>query len=266
MRINLYAVAYFLLCDVLSPYTCISKEETLLRSKALLVLKRFLSCSILECVERNLKTSVVSKVLTKSELTISVKTWQHLNSIEESSILLSTLVKALSIISCPPIVEHTISIILTTLIIKSVSHLMTNNNTDSTIVECFISLRIEEWILKDTCWEADLVCCWVVISINSLRSHKPLVLINWLTSLVGNTLVVSKLTTCLNILIEALRRINSKSAIVSPLIWITNLYIELIKLFVSISLSTVAHPCLSIDTLAKRNLKILDKINHNLLT
>ena len=48
MRIILYAVADFLISNVLSPNTCIGEEETLARSKTILVLQWLLGCSILE--------------------------------------------------------------------------------------------------------------------------------------------------------------------------------------------------------------------------
>ena len=48
MRIILYAVADFLISNVLSPNTCIGEEETLVRSETILVLQWLLGCSILE--------------------------------------------------------------------------------------------------------------------------------------------------------------------------------------------------------------------------
>ena len=48
MRIILYAVADFLISNVLSPNTCIGEEETLVRSETILVLQWLLSSSILE--------------------------------------------------------------------------------------------------------------------------------------------------------------------------------------------------------------------------
>lgn len=48
MRIILYAVADFLISNVLSPNTCIGEEEALVRSETILVLQWLLGCSILE--------------------------------------------------------------------------------------------------------------------------------------------------------------------------------------------------------------------------
>ena len=57
---------------------------------------------------------------------------------------------------------------------------MTDNHADSTIVEGIVSLWVEEWILKYSGRETNLVCCWVIVSVHRLRSHVPLVTIYWL--------------------------------------------------------------------------------------
>ena len=142
---------------------------------------------------------------------------------------------------------------------------MSNHHTDSTIVECCISLRIEEWILEDTCWEGNLIGCWVIISIDCLWSHVPLVTVHWLSCLVIDMLVVSKLAACHHVLIETLRWIDLKTAIVCPLVRVTDLHIELVELFVSCCLGSIAHPGLCIDTLTETYLKIFYQFQHDLL-
>jgi hypothetical protein len=55
----------------------------------------------------------------------------------------STLV-LLSISLGPPVIQVSISVVLAASIIESMSHLVTNDSSDSTIVDSVISLRIEE--------------------------------------------------------------------------------------------------------------------------
>ena len=142
---------------------------------------------------------------------------------------------------------------------------MTDHYTDGTIVERLVSLGIEEWVLEDTCRETNLIGRWVVISIDGLRSHKPLVLIHWLTSLLIDVLVVSELAACHHVLIEALTWVDLQVGEISPLVRITDLDIELVEFLVSGSLGGIAHPSLCVDALTETDLEILHQSLHNLL-
>ena len=142
---------------------------------------------------------------------------------------------------------------------------MTDYYAYSTIVECCISLRIEERILENTSWEADFIGSRIIVSIHGLRSHEPLILIYRLSCLLCNLLVVGKLAASQNVLIIALRWVDAELAEISPLVRITNLYIELVELVVSSFLCYIAHPGLSIDTLTEADLKILHECLHHLL-
>lgn len=85
-----------------------------------------------------------------------------------------------------------VGIVLTALVVEAVSHLVTNHHTDGTVVECGVGLRIEERTLQDAGGEAYLVGRRVVISIDSLRSHEPLVAVDGLACFVGDHLVDGK--------------------------------------------------------------------------
>ena len=208
---------------------------------------------------------MVGKVLAEGETAVGIQIRQHLDVTEEISIHISTLVETFCIFSCPPVLQITASIILTTLIIESVSHLMTDYYADSTIVECSISLRIEERILENTSWEADLIGSRIVVSVHGLRSHEPLIPIYWLSCLLCNLLIVGKLAASHYVLIIALRWVDAELAEISPLVRITNLYIELVEFVVGSFLCSIAHPGLSIDTLTEADLKILHECLHHLL-
>ena len=51
---------------------------------------------------------------------------------------------------------------------------MSDDTADSTIVKGIVCLWIKEWWLENAGREADLVGGRVIVSIDSLRSHKPL--------------------------------------------------------------------------------------------
>ena len=142
---------------------------------------------------------------------------------------------------------------------------MTDYHTDGTIVECLVGLGIEEWILKNSGWEADFVGGWVVIGVHGLRSHEPLFLIHWLTCLLGYHLVGTELTAHQYVLEETLGWVDGQLAVVGPLLWITNLHVELVQLVVGSSLGLSAHPVLGIDALTETNLQVLHQSLHHLL-
>ena len=105
--------------------------------------------------------------------------WSDLNTVKEVHHYLSTFLEFLGIFFRPPVFQISVFVILTSLVIKSMCHFMTDNNSDSTVIHCIISIHIKEWRLQDSCREADLIGCRVVISINGLRSHQPFILIYW---------------------------------------------------------------------------------------
>jgi len=83
--------------------------------------------------------------------------------------------------------------------------------------------------------------------------------------LLCNLLIVGKLAASHYVLIIALRWVDAELAEISPLVRITNLYIELVEFVVGSFLCSIAHPGLSIDTLTEADLKILHECLHHLL-
>ena len=265
MRIVLHTVANLLFGDVLTPNTGIGEEETLVGCETVLVLQWLLSCRILEGIEGYHQTAVVGKVLTQSEAAVGIQIRQYLDVAEEISIHIRTLVETLGISWRPPILQVTAGIILATLVVETVGHLMTDYHADGTIVECLVGLGIEERILKNSGWEADFVGGWVVVCVHGLRSHEPLFLIHWLTCLLGYHLVGTELTAHQYVLVETLGWVDGQLAVVSPLLWITNLHVELAELVVGCSLGFSAHPFLSVDALTETDLQVLHQRLHHLL-
>ena len=70
---------------------------------------------------------------------------------------------------------------------------MTDNHTDSTIVEGIVCLWVEEWILEYSGRETNLVGRRVVVSIHRLRCHVPLVAIHWLAHPLVKILLMTEL-------------------------------------------------------------------------
>ena len=72
MRIALDTVADLLVSDVLTPDTGVGDEEALVGSESVDGLQRFVGRGMLESIEGDLQTTVISKVLAKGELTVGV--------------------------------------------------------------------------------------------------------------------------------------------------------------------------------------------------
>ena len=83
----------------------------------------------------------------------------------------------------PPIDHISIAIELRTLIIKAVANFVAYDRTDSAIVSGIIDIKAEEWWLQNCCWKDDLVSKWVVVGVDCLRGHMPLIAIDRLTDL-----------------------------------------------------------------------------------
>ena len=138
---------------------------------------------------------------------------------------------------------------LAALIVKAMTHFMTDYTTYTTIVHRIIGCWVEEWRLENSCREADLVGSWVIISIDSLRSHSPLCLIYRLIHLTGNGILGKELRDVCHILVEREAVIYLQSAIVLPLVRIADLDDEVFQLVLSLCLGSSTHPGSLVDAL-----------------
>ena len=134
------ALTYLLLGDVLSPYACVGQEEALSWSETVLVLEGLLGGDILQSIEGYHQTAMVGKILAQCETAVAIQVGQYLDIAEEVGIHVGTLIEALGIVGCPPVLQIASSIILAALIVETVSHLMTYHDTDGAIVERLVGL------------------------------------------------------------------------------------------------------------------------------
>ena len=182
MRIDLRQAQDLLLTDVLTPKRRIAQIETLVVGKAINRRGRLLAGkAVLISLISDQQTTLVSDVLTQRITSVSVNRIGHDDIVVLLNQDIGTLRKTLSVILSPPVLQVTILIVITALVIKSVRHLVSNHHANSAVVNSVVGLRIEERRLQDSCREADLVCRGVIISVNRLRRHQPTSLIDRLT-------------------------------------------------------------------------------------
>ena len=80
-----------------------------------------------------------------------------------------------AILSGPPVTQSACTVAGRALVVETVTDLVTDDGPDPAVVDGVVGLDVEEWRLQDGCWEDDLVAQWVVVGIDRLREHEPLV-------------------------------------------------------------------------------------------
>ena len=206
---------------------------------------------------------MIGHVLAQCERAVGVESWQHLYAVVELAHHLNAFCEALCVLVAPPLAQVAVLVVLGSLVVESVSHLMSDDYTDGSVVEGIVGLHVEEWGLQNAGREAYLVGGGIVVGVHGLRCHEPLVAIYRLVELRANHLLDFPLVAGKNI--AQITIANLKFGIVLPFVGVAHLHIEGIQLLLSHFLGFVAHPLLNLDALAKGNLKVGNKALHTFL-
>ncbi len=208
---------------------------------------------------------MISEVLAQRQTTVGIQVRQHLNLGEEISIFVRTFYKVFSITFLPPVVHISILVIATSLVVKSVSHLMTDYDTDSTIVKSIVSRRVKERNLQYTSREADFVRGRIIVSVDRLWSHVPVVPVNRFSSRMVYIPFQLPAATLTHILIVSFFRIYCQARQILPTVRISYLDIERIQLQQGIDFGRIIHPVLGSNTLTQGHFQIIHQCLHALL-
>ena len=174
------AAGLLLVGDILGPDSRITKVEPLVRSESVDQAGILAGDGVMHSGVGDAESAMVSDILSEGELTVSHKSGlavfggQNLNRAELVRKNLCLRLELGVIISCPPPGHVTLAVKQTTLVVETMGHLVTDHDTDATIVDSVVSIRVEERRLENSGREADLVGAWIVISVDSLRRHSPL--------------------------------------------------------------------------------------------
>ncbi len=90
------------------------------------------------------QATLIGNIFSQSETTVGMNAIHNNNIAVLLSQTVGTLRKESGVFGCPPVTQITFLVIVTSLIVESVSHFVTDHNTDSTIVHGIVSFRIEE--------------------------------------------------------------------------------------------------------------------------
>ena len=264
VRVTLGQVADFLVADVGSPQACIGEEEALFGSESFLHGQRSVLRRSLKCLEGDVQTAVVGDVLTQRELAVGFQVGEDIDFVEEVDHHLRACLKLLGVVCAPPVSEVSILGELAALVVKSVGHLVSDDDAYRSVVVRIVSRHVEEGRLEDTGREADFVGRRVVVGIDSLRGHLPLVSVDGLAILVSNHLAPCEHVGTLCIHPETGLLVDDEVGVVCPLVGITDFDIEGVELFDGLCLGAVAHPVLHLDALLQRGLQVLHQRGHAL--
>jgi len=224
----------------------------LFRSKSIHNFQWSLFHSLLEGLERDLQTSMISNILTQSQTTVCMYTRSDFNIIKEVYHYLRTFIELFSIFFRPPIFQISFFVILTSLIVKTMGHFMTNDYSDSSIIGSIVSIHIKERRLQNSCWETDFISGWIIISINSLRSHQPFILIYRLSGFRNHFVEIPQIGT---FDVRPIRIIfYLQCRVILPFVWITDLYMESSQFIQCFLFGWFAHPFQFLDTFTQRSL------------
>src|SRR5262249_15612899 len=141
---------------------------------------------------------------------------------------------------CPPVSDLSSLVEFTSLIVETMSHFVTDDRSDRTVVHSWIGIRIEERRLKDCCRKRDLIHQRIVISVYGLRGHTPLCSVDRLVQTLHLT-VPLELARFADIL-EDLARFDRERGVVAPLHRIADARIEAGQFFLSFSAGLCIHP------------------------
>ena len=116
--------------------------------------------------------------------------------------------------------------------------------------------------MQDAGGEAYLVGGGVVVGVDGLRVHIPLVAVNRLLVFLLHSLAVGPFAHILHRLVERLASVDVELGVVSPFVGVANLDIEGGELVLGVGLGLGAHPFLRVDALGQGYLQVLHQLLH----
>ncbi len=111
-----------------------------------------------KCGIRYRHTTIVCQIFPQCEFTVCKNPGCDFNFIKEIPHHICALFKSRCIICRPPIAQVSIHVKLTSGIIKSVCHFMSDNAADCAIIKCIIGRHVKERILQNAGRETYFIC------------------------------------------------------------------------------------------------------------
>ena len=195
----------------------------------------------------HLQTTVVGDVLAERERTVGMYAGCHLDLIESLFHHFRAGIESRFVFGRPPVNHVAVLVELATLVIEAVRHLMSDHDTNRTVVERIVGTHVEERILQNTGGETDLVARGVIVRVHRLRRHVPFLLIYRLAE-VTQTVVLFELSRPLQVGIIRIFGIDIELAVVPPFVRIADLDGHGVQFLQGFVFGLTTHPCQVLDT------------------
>src|SRR6056297_1194999 len=131
----------FFISYILSPNSCPCQEESLIRSISInFIWQSFIFCGILKCCECNIYTTKIGYVFPQAQFAICMYCVKDYLIVVLFYKNISPVIKFFFIFFSPPTFQVPILVVLSSLVIKSMSHFMANNCSDCSIINSFITI------------------------------------------------------------------------------------------------------------------------------
>ncbi len=144
------------------------------------------------------------------------------------------------VVAGPPVVEVAGAVVLGALVVEAVPDLVADDRADAAVVLGRVGVDAEERLLEDPGREADLVGARVVVGVDGLRQHEPLVLVDRRADLArarGRSRRPTTRPRC-----RAGRRADPQGGVVAELLGVADLRAEGVELLVGPLLGLLRHP------------------------
>ena len=128
----------------------------------------------------------------------------------------------------PPVDQVAVAVVLGALVVEPVPDLVADHRADSAVVRRVVGLGVEERRLQNRCGEDDLVHSGVVVGVDGLRRHEPLVAIHRSAEL-GQLAVVARPRAAPVVAVQVVA-LDDQRRVVPPLVRVADLRGELVQL------------------------------------
>ncbi len=160
----------------------------------------------------------------------------------------------------PPIVELARAVIATALIVESVTDLVADHGADSAVIGRGVAGGVEERVLQDRGGEDDLVHRRVVVGVDHLRRHVPLIAIDGFADLVDVAVVLEDVRA--SDVAEDVRTVDLQRGVVAPHLGVADPRRERIEFGEGPFTGLRAHPLERRDALPVRLNEVRDELIH----
>ena len=161
----------------------------------------------------------------------------------------------------PPVADLAGLVELAALVVEAVADLVADDRADGAVVHRRIGVRIEERRLQDRGRERDLVHQRVVVGVDRLRVHAPLVAIDRLAEARDLAVPLELARRCARSR-SSLPFSTAKRRVVAPLRRIADARIEGRELLLRFGARRVVHPRQRLEALAHRRAQVGDELVH----